>query len=132
VPIYVHAKVCVVDDEWFTCGSDNFNRRSWTNDSELTCAVVGGGLARQLRAELWAEHLGGRPVLDPVEGFRQWADTASALDSWHDGGRVGPRPVGQIRRHEPAPVRNPLARILYDHVYDPDGRPRAMRRRDEF
>ncbi len=43
VPIYVHAKVCVVDDEWFTCGSDNFNRRSWTNDSELTCAVVGGG-----------------------------------------------------------------------------------------
>jgi phosphatidylserine/phosphatidylglycerophosphate/cardiolipin synthase-like enzyme len=43
-PIYVHAKVCVVDDEWFTCGSDNFNRRSWTSDSELTCAVVGAGL----------------------------------------------------------------------------------------
>jgi phosphatidylserine/phosphatidylglycerophosphate/cardiolipin synthase-like enzyme len=130
VPIYVHAKVCVVDDEWFTCGSDNFNRRSWTNDSELTCAVVGVGLARQLRAELWAEHLGGGPVLDPVEGFRQWADTAAALDSWHDGGRVGPRPAGQIRRHEPAPVRSPLARILYDHVYDPDGRPR--RHRNEF
>ena len=40
VPIYVHAKICVVDDVWFTCGSDNFNRRSWTNDSELTCAVL--------------------------------------------------------------------------------------------
>ena len=39
-PIYVHAKVCVVDDVWMTCGSDNFNRRSWTNDSELTCAVI--------------------------------------------------------------------------------------------
>ncbi len=39
-PIYVHAKICIVDDTWFTCGSDNFNRRSWTSDSELTCAVV--------------------------------------------------------------------------------------------
>ena len=39
-PIYVHAKICIIDDTWFTCGSDNFNRRSWTTDSELTCAVV--------------------------------------------------------------------------------------------
>ena len=39
-PIYVHAKVCVVDDQWMTIGSDNLNRRSWTHDSELTCAVV--------------------------------------------------------------------------------------------
>ncbi len=39
-PIYVHAKICIIDDTWFTCGSDNFNRRSWTNDSELTCAVL--------------------------------------------------------------------------------------------
>ena len=39
-PIYVHAKVCVIDDVWATTGSDNFNRRSWTHDSELTAAVV--------------------------------------------------------------------------------------------
>jgi phosphatidylserine/phosphatidylglycerophosphate/cardiolipin synthase-like enzyme len=39
-PIYVHAKICIIDDVWFTCGSDNFNRRSWTTDSELTCAVI--------------------------------------------------------------------------------------------
>ena len=25
-PIYVHAKVCVVDDVWASVGSDNFNR----------------------------------------------------------------------------------------------------------
>ena len=30
VPIYLHAKVCIVDDSWLTIGSDNFNRRSWT------------------------------------------------------------------------------------------------------
>ncbi|HEX9551746.1 MAG TPA: phospholipase D family protein [Streptosporangiaceae bacterium] len=39
-PIYVHAKVCVVDDTWSIIGSDNFNRRSWTHDSELSCAVL--------------------------------------------------------------------------------------------
>ena len=40
VPIYVHAKLCIIDDEWAKVGSDNINRRSWTHDSELACAVV--------------------------------------------------------------------------------------------
>ena len=39
-PVYVHAKVCVIDDVWASVGSDNFNRRSWTHDSELSCAVL--------------------------------------------------------------------------------------------
>ena len=39
-PVYVHAKVCVIDDIWATVGSDNLNRRSWTHDSELSCAVL--------------------------------------------------------------------------------------------
>ena len=40
VPIYVHAKVCVIDDVWVSIGSDNFNERSWTHDSELSAAIV--------------------------------------------------------------------------------------------
>ncbi len=70
-PIYVHAKVCVVDDVWMMVGSDNMNRRSWTHDSELSCAVLddtrdereppdpaglGDGarlLAREARLRLW-------------------------------------------------------------------------------
>src|SRR3984893_6193882 len=39
-PVYVHAKACIVDDVWASVGSDNFNRRSWTHDSELSCAVL--------------------------------------------------------------------------------------------
>src|SRR5206468_5180024 len=31
VPVYVHAKVCVVDDLWASVGSDNVNRRSWSH-----------------------------------------------------------------------------------------------------
>lgn len=62
-PVYVHAKVCVMDDCWATIGSDNFNRRSWTHDSELSAVVVdqNGGdhsaYARRVRLTLAAEHL---------------------------------------------------------------------------
>ncbi len=62
-PVYVHAKVCIMDDWWATIGSDNFNRRSWTHDSELSAVVIdtiGGdhsAYARRLRLTLAAEHL---------------------------------------------------------------------------
>jgi phosphatidylserine/phosphatidylglycerophosphate/cardiolipin synthase-like enzyme len=146
-PIYVHAKVCIVDDVWFTCGSDNINRRSWTNDSELTCAVLdptldvrepqqlddfGDGarrLPRELRLQLWGEHLGRAPddaaLLDPVEAFRIWSDHASALDQWHADGGSGQRPQGRARRHVPEPVNRAqrlVAGALYRTVADPDGR----------
>jgi phosphatidylserine/phosphatidylglycerophosphate/cardiolipin synthase-like enzyme len=152
-PIYVHAKICIVDDIWFTCGSDNFNRRSWTTDSELTCAVLdttagessetgrddSRRLARDLRLELWAEHLGldrDDPQLrDLTAGLRLWNATADALDQWHDTGAGAPRPIGQVRQHTPEPVSTiqrlwavPISRL----VVDPDGRPRRLRRTAQF
>lgn len=157
VPIYVHAKVCIVDDVWLTCGSDNFNRRSWTNDSELTCAVLdttrddrqpldpggqGDGarqLARDFRVQLWAEHLG-RPVDDPAlippgDALRLWQTTADDLDGWYRDDQLGPRPKGQARAHRPQPVSK-LQRLwagpLYRAVFDPDGRPKKLRRAHQF
>ena len=79
----------MVDDVWAIVGSDNLNLRSWTHDSELSCAVLdatrddreprdpaglGDGarrFARDLRLRLMAEHLGRRPrrpaiLLDPA------------------------------------------------------------------
>ena len=62
-PVYVHAKVCMIDDTWATIGSDNFNRRSWTHDSELSAVVVDPSAddhspyVRRLRLTLAAEHL---------------------------------------------------------------------------
>jgi len=154
-PIYVHAKICIIDDAWFTCGSDNFNRRSWTTDSELTCAVIdttgtaattdtgqvastvpgaSRPLAYGLRLQLCAEHLGldddDRQLHAPADGLKLWNAAADALDQWHATGRRGPRPKGRVRHHTPEPVP-PLQRlwagVANRLIVDPDGRPRRMR-----
>ncbi len=156
-PIYVHAKICIIDDTWFTCGSDNFNRRSWTTDSELTCAVLdatadngelpgvgnghdaSGSLARGLRLQLWAEHLGldqDDPRLhDPAAGLKLWNAAAYVLDHWHETGRHSPRPTGNVRHHTTEPV-SLLQRLWADpisrFVVDPDGRPRRLRGTTRF
>jgi phosphatidylserine/phosphatidylglycerophosphate/cardiolipin synthase-like enzyme len=56
-PIYVHAKVAIVDDEWLTVGSANLNNRGLITDSEINAVVRDPELARNLRVDLWAEHL---------------------------------------------------------------------------
>jgi phosphatidylserine/phosphatidylglycerophosphate/cardiolipin synthase-like enzyme len=56
-PIYVHAKVAVVDDTWLTLGSANLNEHSLFNDTEMNVVSHDPGLARQTRLRLWAEHL---------------------------------------------------------------------------
>ena len=57
-PVYVHAKVAIIDDEWLTVGSANLNNRGFVTDSELNVVVRDPSLARALRMELWSEHLG--------------------------------------------------------------------------
>jgi len=60
-PVYVHAKVGIVDDAWMTIGSANLNEHSLFNDTEMNLVAHDAGLARQTRVRLWAEHLQ-RPV----------------------------------------------------------------------
>jgi phosphatidylserine/phosphatidylglycerophosphate/cardiolipin synthase-like enzyme len=157
-PIYVHAKAVVVDDVLAVIGSDNLNRRSWTHDSELSIAVIdderdersptdpgGSGdgarrFARDLRLALWREHLEASAadddeLLDPVTGFERWRRTAAELEAWHAGGRRGPRPPGQVRRHEvrrPSAVQRVWAEPVFRVLVDPDGRPHRRRRTDDF
>ncbi|MEW1954110.1 phospholipase D family protein [Terrabacter sp. NPDC080008] len=134
-PVYVHAKVCVVDDEWVTVGSDNFNRRSWTHDSELSAAVAHPGLARDLRQELAREHLGVEGDLALEDHFDAYADSAAALAGWHRAPAGSPRPAGQLRPLD-RPDQSRLTRLwadpLYRLVYDPDGRPLGLRLRRTF
>ena len=57
-PIYVHAKVAIIDDVWATVGSGNLNNRGMLNDAEMNVAVLDETRAYSLRLMLWAEHLG--------------------------------------------------------------------------
>ncbi|MGL5817004.1 MAG: phospholipase D family protein [Phycicoccus sp.] len=99
-PVYVHSKVCIVDDVWASVGSDNFNRRSWSYDSEVACAVQdtrttdhAGRAPRdafplRLRRELVGEHLGipaDEVPDDPDELWDAMAAAADALDAWYAG-----------------------------------------------
>jgi phosphatidylserine/phosphatidylglycerophosphate/cardiolipin synthase-like enzyme len=150
-PVYVHAKVRIVDDEWATVGSDNINRRSWTHDSELSCAIVddtvafksdppGRSFALALRLALAREHLDrpdddDRDLEEPAVAFAAFASAAAQLDAWHVNGRRGPRPPGRLRSN-PVPELSRSSRVmswpLYRTIFDPDGRPMSMRVSDKF
>jgi phosphatidylserine/phosphatidylglycerophosphate/cardiolipin synthase-like enzyme len=67
-PLYVHAKVGIVDDRWMTVGSANLNAHSLMNDTEMNVATDDADLARDTRERLWAEHL--ELSLDEIRGRR--------------------------------------------------------------
>jgi phosphatidylserine/phosphatidylglycerophosphate/cardiolipin synthase-like enzyme len=56
-PLYVHAKIGIVDDAWLTIGSANLNEHSFFNDSEMNVVTCNPRVARETRLRLWAEHL---------------------------------------------------------------------------
>jgi phosphatidylserine/phosphatidylglycerophosphate/cardiolipin synthase-like enzyme len=56
-PLYVHAKVAVIDDRWLIVGSANLNAHSFFNDTEMCVVTDDARLARETRVRLWAEHL---------------------------------------------------------------------------
>jgi phosphatidylserine/phosphatidylglycerophosphate/cardiolipin synthase-like enzyme len=56
-PLYVHAKVGVVDDVWLSIGSANLNDHSLFNDTEFNVISCDAQLARDTRLRLWSEHL---------------------------------------------------------------------------
>ncbi len=72
-PLYVHAKVGIVDDAWMTIGSANLNEHSFFNDTETNIITCDSTIARDTRLRLWAEHLD-RPA-DDVAG-----EPASVID----------------------------------------------------
>jgi len=157
-PVYVHAKISVIDDVWASVGSDNFNRRSWSHDSEIACAVIdeerdprnpvdpaglGDGarkFARDLRLQLWREHLGREDgddadLIDPTEAVAKFKEAALALERWHQGGRRGERPHGNLRPHpriQPSRLTRLWAEPMYRAIYDPDARTPEMRRRGQW
>jgi phosphatidylserine/phosphatidylglycerophosphate/cardiolipin synthase-like enzyme len=104
--IYVHSKVLLVDDEFIAVGSANFMNRSmlpsrWGMDTELQVAAVATNtLVRDVRVELWGEHLLGlAPGQLSADHRTELADLDTSLRLWRpDWGTTDPvhtgRPVG--------------------------------------
>jgi phosphatidylserine/phosphatidylglycerophosphate/cardiolipin synthase-like enzyme len=81
-PIYIHAKVGIIDDEWLTVGSANLNNRGMILNSQVNAVMCDAELARDMRIRLWAEHLAlPRDAIagaDPIALIeRLWAERAA-------------------------------------------------------
>ena len=79
-PVYVHAKVGIVDDRWLTVGSANLNEHSLFNDTEMNVVICDAATVADTRHRLWSEHLE-LPIADvggdPVEVIdRLWKSIA--------------------------------------------------------
>jgi len=92
-PIYVHAKIGIVDDRWLTIGSANLNEHSLFNDTELNLISCEPELARRTRERLWAEHL--EFPIEEVPG-REPADLVD--ERWYP---IAQEQLGRRERGEP-------------------------------
>ena len=120
-----------------------------------TCAVVDEAAAdhspyaRRLRLRLAAEHLDRSYVEDDDDSllealsdcldgpglFDAYASCAASLDAWHEGGQVGDRPPGRLRRvgvPELSRLEHLAALVPYLTVHDPDGRPAPLKKSDGY
>ena len=110
-PVYVHAKVGIVDDRWAMVGSANLNSRGMSHDAELNVAALDGEFARGLRLMLWSEHAGAlrhartgwpQPAALPLPHPMIAPDTRGLMslvhqtDPWH----VLEHPSGDLRALE--------------------------------
>ena len=85
--IYVHAKIMLVDDTWATIGSCNLHAHSLTGHSEMNASIWDPEVARALRCELLAEHLGrDTAAIDDVAALRLYREIARENRRRRDAG----------------------------------------------
>jgi phosphatidylserine/phosphatidylglycerophosphate/cardiolipin synthase-like enzyme len=120
-PIYVHAKIVIVDDQVIRVGSSNWNNRSLRLDTECD-VTIDAALAkdptataetiRSLRNSLVAEHLGIDQAMVDASLDATGSLTAT-IERLSDGTRLRPYEV---------PDLSAVERYLADHeVLDPEG-----------
>ena len=127
-PIYVHAKVMIVDDALVRIGSSNVNNRSMGFDTECDVALEPADEAQRafalhLRHSLLAEHLGCEPQ-DVADAVSERGTLIGAVDALN--GRAARRlhaidevPQGKVERE----IGD---RILFDERTYPRNRPHPL------
>jgi phosphatidylserine/phosphatidylglycerophosphate/cardiolipin synthase-like enzyme len=120
-PIYVHAKLMVMDDAVLRIGSANLNNRSMGLDSECDvfidsrrpCNRHTGPAIAALRHSLLAEHLGLNP--DEVAGLLERHGSMRALIENEN------HPLGRhLRRYHPPELSEAERKLAESQVLDPE------------
>jgi len=105
----------------FLCGSNA--------DPSVTGMTITGGISWFGRAYgLGADSIVSVELVDGLGRVRR-------LDDWHDGGRVGQRPPGRLRRLKRPELdrfTKAAAVLPYLLLHDPDGRPKPLRQKGGF
>jgi phosphatidylserine/phosphatidylglycerophosphate/cardiolipin synthase-like enzyme len=76
--IYIHSKLMLAGDVFFTLGSANLNQRSMVVDSEINISAIAPALASGLRSRIFSRLTGGITSggsgsrLDIVSAFKEW------------------------------------------------------------
>lgn len=79
--IYIHSKLLLIDDTFFTIGSANMNVRSMASDSEINIATVDPSAATQLRKRIWGQ-LAGKDDAISNGGEGTPGEIANTFDYW--------------------------------------------------
>jgi phosphatidylserine/phosphatidylglycerophosphate/cardiolipin synthase-like enzyme len=125
-PIYVHAKIMVVDDQMLRVGSSNLNNRSMRLDTEcdvvLDAARPGqgyiSGRIEALRDDLVAEHLGVEPAT-VTAAVAEAGSLIKAIEQLRGGGR-------SLHIYEPPPLSQAGTFLAETELLDPDGPERTL------
>jgi phosphatidylserine/phosphatidylglycerophosphate/cardiolipin synthase-like enzyme len=119
-PLYVHAKVGIVDDCWLTVGSANLNEHSFFNDTETNIVTCDADLVRETRLRLWSEHLE-RPIDqltgDPATVFDElWLPIAREQLTRHERGEPATHRLQELRgvSRRTMALLGPLQGLLVD------------------
>lgn len=129
-PIYVHAKMMIVDDRLLRIGSSNINNRSLGFDSECDIAIEANpdraedaevrGLITGVRNQLIAEHLG-LTVEQLQDALVERSSLLRAVESLRGTGRT-------LRRFTARTVAGEAGPLAENDLMDPDHVPRSLTR----
>ena len=118
MPVYIHAKVGIVDDVWATVGSANLDNPSMDRAYEVNALLLNGvdgepksEIVEKLRRKLWAEHLG---LLDAQGNINPGAPELNArpVDGWLDLWRKRSDETLAQLRTQPSKSTKGMARVL--------------------
>ena len=118
-PIYVHAKLLIVDDELVRIGSSNLSNRSLQLDSECDLAIEARGNAAHaaaiagLRNRLAGEHLGIEPA-----AFARRVKAEGGLIRAIESTRSGKGPT--LRPVEAEPLNEAEAALVDSELFNPE------------